>query len=173
MHHLTLSDEPAHNVQVLQPAPGAPKPVRNNHATLFALQTPHLAQTLSRGAYSICFVLEVATAFIKSLIQSALWNFLPETWQEVPRSHPVLASSPTHNVQLFARKQPPMRTFTSFNYWMKRILQQRPLLPIFDTSTVCPSTDISDKCVEEKLRLAFEHTKITISASPRAVLLNN
>jgi len=34
--------------------------------------------------------------------------------------------------------------------------------------TVCPSTDISDKRAEAKLRLAIEHTKRTISASPGA-----
>jgi heat shock protein 1/8 len=33
---------------------------------------------------------------------------------------------------------------------------------------VCPSTDISDKRAEAKLRLAIEHTKRTISASPGA-----
>ena len=42
-----------------------------------------------------------------------------------------------------------MRAFTSFNYWMKWVLQQRPLPPIFD-STVCPSTDIPDKWFEAK-----------------------
>ena len=34
--------------------------------------------------------------------------------------------------------------------------------------TVCPSTDVSDKRAEAKLRLAIEHTKRTISASPGA-----
>jgi heat shock 70kDa protein 1/2/6/8 len=34
--------------------------------------------------------------------------------------------------------------------------------------TVCPSTEISDKRAEAKLRLAIEHTKRTISASPGA-----
>jgi len=34
--------------------------------------------------------------------------------------------------------------------------------------TVCPSTNISDKRAEAKLRLAIEHTKRTISASPGA-----
>ena len=65
-----------------------------------------------------------------------------------------------------------MRAYTSFNYWMKRVVQQRPLRPLTST-TLCPSTNIPDKWVEPKLRLAFECTKITISASPRAILLNH
>ena len=58
----------------------------------------------------------------------------------------------------------------SFNYWMKWVQQQWPLPPIFDKFfttdfaikktktilTVCLSTDISDKIVEAKLRLAIE-----------------
>ena len=34
--------------------------------------------------------------------------------------------------------------------------------------TVCPSTDISDKCAEAKLGLTIESSKRTISASPEA-----
>ena len=36
--------------------------------------------------------------------------------------------------------------------------------------TVCPSINISDKRAESKLRLAVEHIKITISASPGAAI---
>ena len=38
---------------------------------------------------------------------------------------------------------------------MKQVLQQRPLYHRSLTSTHCPSTDISDKCVKARLRLAF------------------
>ena len=77
-------------VQVLQPAP---KPLRNN-VTASALATYSLCftgthtslRTLSRRAYSICFVLDVATIFIKSLILPAE----DLSWQQNPQSLPVL-----------------------------------------------------------------------------------
>ena len=76
----------------LQPAP---KPLRNN-VTASALATYNLCFTgthtslraLSRRAYSICFVLDVATIFIKSLILSAQ-DF---SWQQNPQSLPVLTT---------------------------------------------------------------------------------
>ena len=72
IQHPHLSDEPAYKVQILQPAP---KPLPNSHAAS-ALATPvasHAPTPRSEpiAAERILSVSDVATIFIKSLIQSA------------------------------------------------------------------------------------------------------
>ena len=154
----------AYKAQILQPqvqaCQPAPKPLRNSHAAS-ALAT--ILEPIA-AAYSICF------RFCRSA-----QDFLCTKMQFQRRS-------PNLYVQL-SRQQPLMRTFMSFNYWMKWVQRQRPLSPIFDKLfitdiakktktllTVCLSTDISDKHVEVKLCLAIEHIKRTVSASPKTVL---
>ena len=71
--HPTLLDEPVYKVQVIQPAS---KPLQNNHtasalATLFASDTHTSLRTLAAERI-ICFVLEVASIFIKSLIRTGV-----------------------------------------------------------------------------------------------------
>ena len=155
-------------VQVLQPAP---KPLRNNHAasalaTLFASQAPTLRSAFSRRAYSmysICFAW--GCHHFHSTINSRF------SWQENPQSRPFLVATFTHSqrtekaatdvgiyVFQFLDEAGSAAATTSSDLWQ---VLQSVLLPISLTNGS-----------KQKLRLAFERTKITISASPRAVLLN-
>ena len=111
---------------------------------------------------------DVVTNFVEFLIQ----NFPGKKIRSQLRSS-------TLYVQLFTRKQLLMRTFMSFDYWMKWVQQQRPLPPIFEKFL---ATDFTKKpkhhrqsvflrhlwqTVEAELpgRLSIELTKRTISAS--------
>ena len=119
-------------------------------------------RTLSRRVYSICFVLEVATIFI---LQSAGDSFDKKIHRAVP----------SYSQRTALRE----KAATDAGVYVFQLLDEAGSAAATTTtdlltSTVCPS-DIPAKCIEAKLRLAFkfEHTKITTSASPRAVLLNH
>ena len=120
--YTAFSDEPAYKAQIFQPAP---KPLRNSH-TASALTTPFAshAPTLNGepiSAERIISFSDVVTIFVEFLIQ----NFPGKKIRSQLRSS-------TLYVQLFARKLLLMRTFMSFDYWMKWVQQQRPLPPIFE-----------------------------------------
>ena len=142
--YTAFSDEPAYKAQILQPAP---KPLRNSH-TASALTTPFSshAPTLNGEPISAERILsfsDVVTNFVEFLIQ----NFPGKKIRSQLRSS-------TLYVQLFTRKQLLMRTFMSFDYWMKWVQQQRPLPPIFEKFL---ATDFTKKPKHHRQSVFLRH----------------
>ncbi|KIJ98332.1 hypothetical protein K443DRAFT_680856 [Laccaria amethystina LaAM-08-1] len=177
-YHPDIVDEPAYKVEILQPAP-SPLPTSNVPSELNTPAASHAPTPRSEPipAERILSVSEVTSIFIKSLIQCAE-DFLGRKVQGAVISAPAwfsdtqraalekAASDAGVNIlQLLDEAGAAAATTTTdLITFLAADFTKKTKTPF----AVCPSTDIQDKRAEAKLRLAIEHTKWTISASPGA-----
>lgn len=225
IQHPTITDEPSYKVDVLQPAP-SPLPRSALHTPAASHAPTPRSEPLPTTR--ILTVSEVATIFIKSLVQSAA-DFLgkkiegavisvPADFSENQRKalEKAAEDADVHVLQLLDEAAAAVATTTAAD-WSGRVDRTELLVDVGASSTgltllsvreglayvlaassvpsvganqiddklikffateftkktktplaVCPSSSPVDARAEAKLRLAIEHTKRTISASPGA-----